>query len=57
MVPTAVAFLCAGATPASAADEDGVAIAIVYDTSGSMKQPVNDEAGSLPRNTSSPTAR
>jgi hypothetical protein len=45
MVPTAVAFLCASATPASAADEDGVAIAIVYDTSGSMKQPVNDETG------------
>jgi len=45
MVPTAVAFLCAGATPAYAADEDGVAIAIVYDTSGSMKQPVNDETG------------
>ena len=44
-VPTALAVLCASATRASAADEDGVAIAIVYDTSGSMKQPVNDETG------------
>ncbi len=44
-VPIALAVLGAGATPAAAADEDGVAIAIVYDTSGSMKDPVKDEAG------------
>jgi hypothetical protein len=29
----------------SAAEEDGVALAIVYDTSGSMKDPVQDKAG------------
>ena len=33
------------ATPVSAADEDGVAVAIVYDTSGSMNESVKDEAG------------
>ena len=44
-VPTAMAVLCASATTVFAADQDGVAIAIVYDTSGSMKQPVNDETG------------
>ena len=44
-VPIALAFLAAGVTAVSAADEEGVAIAIVYDTSGSMKDPVKDEAG------------
>jgi hypothetical protein len=28
-----------------AADEDGVALAIIYDTSGSMKDPVRDQSG------------
>ncbi len=44
-VPIALAVLCASATPAPAADEEGVAVAIVYDTSGSMKEQVRDEAG------------
>jgi hypothetical protein len=44
-VPIALAVLCASAAPASAADEEGVAVAIVYDTSGSMNDPVKDEAG------------
>jgi hypothetical protein len=44
-VPIALAALGASATPACAADEEGVAVAIVYDTSGSMKQPVKDGAG------------
>ena len=44
-LPTAAAFLYASAPSAFADDEDGVAIAIVYDTSGSMKQPVRDETG------------
>lgn len=42
---TVVAALSLGAGQASAADEDGVAIAIVYDTSGSMKETVQDESG------------
>ncbi len=33
------------ATPVSAADEEGVAVAIVYDTSGSMNESVNDQNG------------
>ncbi len=41
----ALLALCAGAIPASAADEEGVALAIVYDTSGSMKEAVKDDAG------------
>ncbi len=44
-VPVMLAVLWVGATPVFAADEDGVAVAIVYDTSGSMNEPVNDEAG------------
>jgi hypothetical protein len=44
-VPIALAVLGASATPASAADEEGVAVAIVYDTSGSMSEPVKDKAG------------
>jgi von Willebrand factor type A domain len=35
----------AGSARLSAADEEGVALAIVYDTSGSMKEPVRDSAG------------
>jgi hypothetical protein len=34
-------------SPINAADKDGVAVAIVYDTSGSMKEPVRDGAGKL----------
>jgi von Willebrand factor type A domain len=44
-LPIALAALVASPTQAAAADEDGVAIAIVYDTSGSMKESVKDEAG------------
>ena len=44
-VPTLLAVLGAGATPAYAAEEEGVAVAIVYDTSSSMNEPVKDEAG------------
>jgi hypothetical protein len=44
-VPIALVAFCAITTSAPAADEDGVAVAIVYDTSGSMNQPVKDEAG------------
>lgn len=43
-VPIALAVLGAITTPASSAEE-GVALAIVYDTSGSMKDPIKDEAG------------
>ena len=44
-VPIALAVPCASVTPAFAAAEEGVAVAIVYDTSGSMNEPVKDEAG------------
>lgn len=45
-VPIALGVLGASAPPASAAAaEEGVAVAIVYDTSGSMKEQVKDEAG------------
>jgi len=40
-----LAVLGANAVPACAADAEGVAVAIVYDTSGSMKEPVKDAAG------------
>ncbi len=43
-VPIALAVLGAITTPAALAEE-GVALAIVYDTSGSMKEPVKDESG------------
>ncbi len=39
------AILWSSATVTRAADVEGVAIAIVYDTSGSMKDPVNDDTG------------
>ncbi len=44
-VPLALAVCCANTTPAAAANEDGVAVAIVYDTSGSMNESVKDDAG------------
>ena len=44
-LPILLAVLGARPTPAVAADEDGVAIAIIYDTSGSMNDPVKDETG------------
>ena len=44
-VPILLAVLGANATPAYAAEEEGVAVAIVYDTSGSMKEPVKDASG------------
>jgi len=43
----ALAALAATPTPALAAANDGVALAIVYDTSGSMKEQVRDQGGSL----------
>jgi len=39
------ALFVASSHPVSAADEEGVALAIVYDTSGSMRDPVQDKAG------------
>ncbi len=44
-IPIVVALLGANVIPDSAAAEDGVAVAIVYDTSGSMKELVKDDAG------------
>ncbi len=44
-VLTAVFALTQGAFPISASAEDGVAVAIIYDTSGSMKDPVPDANG------------
>ena len=44
-VPFALAAFLASAAPGSAADEEGVAVAIIYDTSGSMKETVRDAAG------------
>jgi hypothetical protein len=43
-VMTALAALEQGTT-CRAAEEDGVALAIIYDTSGSMKDPVRDSTG------------
>src|SRR5205809_91194 len=43
-----VATLCGGAlncAPVWAAESEGVALAIIYDTSGSMKETVPDKAG------------
>jgi hypothetical protein len=46
LLVAAVAALAGAGTPAArGADEDGVALAIVYDTSGSMKETVRDERG------------
>jgi hypothetical protein len=42
---SALAFLATGATRLNAATEEGVALAIVYDTSGSMSDPVRDSTG------------
>ncbi len=44
-IPIAAAVLCTNAVPAYSADEEGVAVAIVYDTSGSMNEPVRNETG------------
>jgi von Willebrand factor type A domain len=43
----AVAMLWQGAPRLVAAEEEGVAIAIVYDTSGSMREPVRNSEGGL----------
>jgi len=40
-----IAALALGTSPAPAADEEGVALAIVYDTSGSMQEAVRDRDG------------
>jgi hypothetical protein len=42
-----LALMVSGSLRARAADEEGVALAIVYDTSGSMKQPVRDGNGKM----------
>jgi hypothetical protein len=44
-VLTALAVLGAASAPLHAADEEGVALAIIYDTSGSMKENVRDNDG------------
>jgi hypothetical protein len=44
-VLTALAAFAAGTTFLRAADDDGVALAIVYDTSGSMREAVRDSNG------------
>jgi hypothetical protein len=46
-VLTALLVLGDSPTRLFAADEDGVAVAIVYDTSGSMKETVKDSAGKM----------
>ena len=53
-VLTALAGLQQGLT-CYAAEEDGVALAIIYDTSGSMHDAVRDSSGGGRRNMSSPT--
>jgi uncharacterized protein YegL len=50
--PLTAAFACllvlaTAGSPARAAEEDGLALAIVYDTSGSMKEQVKDANGKL----------
>jgi hypothetical protein len=45
LVPMAVALLWGSPPGMAAPAEEGVALAIVYDTSGSMNESVNDEAG------------
>lgn len=44
-IVTAFAAFAVGTAALKAADEDGVALAIVYDTSGSMRQSVRDAGG------------
>src|SRR5882757_7850788 len=46
LVLTLVIILGPGIVHVFAADEDGVALGILYDTSGSMKDPVPDSHGS-----------
>jgi hypothetical protein len=45
VVLTALTFLAVGTAPLHAADTDGVALAIIYDTSGSMREAVRDTNG------------
>ncbi len=47
MVLAAAAFLRVAAPPLLAAEDDGLALAIVYDTSGSMQEPVRSSSGHL----------
>jgi hypothetical protein len=44
-VLTALMALGPGSTCIAASDQEGVALAIIYDTSGSMKDPVRDSTG------------
>jgi hypothetical protein len=43
----ALTLFGAGSIPSLAAEEDGVAVAILYDASGSMKDPVRDSSGRM----------
>ena len=45
LIISLVTFAAITTNQVSAAQEDGVALAIVYDTSGSMKEPVRDRTG------------
>ena len=46
-IPILLAIFHALPTPAAAAIEEGVALAILYDTSGSMSGPVKDDTGKM----------
>jgi hypothetical protein len=45
LVAVLLALAMAALTPPPAHAEEGVALAIIYDTSGSMKDPVRDQSG------------
>src|SRR2546425_9399513 len=45
VIPVALVALGQGATPLLAAEDEGVALSIIYDTSGSMREPVRDSTG------------
>src|SRR5436190_18864730 len=47
LIGAALAALFCSELPAASAEEEGVAVAIVYDTSGSMRQPVRAANGKL----------
>lgn len=47
LITSAIAAVIATSTPGLASQEDGLALAIVYDTSGSMKEQVRDRNGKL----------
>src|SRR6266849_1668149 len=49
VLPLLAAGVCliAGTTRLLAADEDGIALALIYDTSGSMREPVRTAEGKL----------